>query len=170
MLKLLGAFCVVAGSGWLGLCAVGRLRRRERTLERLGMALGWLAEELAFRLTPLPDLLGKLAAEQTGPVGLFFRDALAGLERNREGGLRQSWRQAMVRRLDFLKEEERQVLVEAGQVLGRFDAGAQAEALRRAVRRLDAIRSKAGEDTGRLSRVYTALGLSAGAALALVLL
>lgn len=170
MLKLLGTFCVVAGSGWLGLCAVGRLRRRERTLECLRLALGWLADELAFRLTPLPDLLGRLAREQAGPVGLFLQDVLAGLERDREGGLRQSWRQAMVRQLSFLKEEERQVLLEVGQTLGRFDAQAQAQALNRALRRLDAILAKAGEETGRLSRVYTALGLSAGAAVALVLL
>lgn len=170
MLKLLGSALVMAGALWCGLRAVDRLRRRGRALEDLRAGLVWMEEELAFRLTPLPRLLERLAREQTGAVALFFQDALSGLRRDPEEGLRQSWRQAMVRRLDFLKEEERQVLIEVGQTLGRFDAKAQRQVLSQAARRLDAIRTQAEAETRRLGRVYTSLSLALGAAVVLVLL
>lgn len=170
MLKLMGAGLVMAGAARWGLCAVGQLRRRVRTLEGLRASLMWLEEELTFRLTPLPALLERLGREQPGAVGQFFQDALTGLRRDPEEGLRQSWRQAMVRRLDFLKEDERQTLMEVGQTLGRYDAKAQTQALARAARRLDAIRTQAEEDARRLGRVYAALSLAAGAAVVLVLL
>ena len=169
MLKLLGAVLVIAGAGWCGLVAVGRLRRRVRTLEELRAGLVWLEEELTFRLSPLPGLLERLGRERPGAVGLFFQDVLEGLRRDPEEGLRQSWRQAMVRRLDSLKEEERQVLIEVGQTLGRFDAKTQGQTLTQAARRLDRIRTRAEEDVRRLGRVYTALSLAAGAAVVLVL-
>lgn len=170
MLRMLGAALVMAGALWCGLAAVARLRRREGTLESLRASLLWLSEELTFRLTPLPTLLERLARERPGAVGLFYRDALAGLRRDPEAGLRQSWRAAMVRQLDVLAEEERQILVEVGQTLGRYDAQAQAQALSQAAARLDAIRVQAQEETHRLGRVYTALSLAAGAAVTLVLL
>ena len=169
MLKLLGAALIMAGAGWCGLGAVGRLRRRVRTLEALRSALVWLEEELTFRLSPLPELLERLGRERPDPVGPFFQDVLTGLRRDPEEGLRQSWRQAMVRRLDILTEEERQILIEVGQTLGRFDAKAQGQALRQAARRLDGIRAHAQEDLKRLGRVYIALSLAAGAAVVLVL-
>ena len=170
MLKLLGAALVMAGAGWCGFCAVGQLRRRVRVLEGLRASLVWLEEELTFRLSPLPSLLERLGREQPGAVGLFFKDVLTGLRQDPEDGLRRSWRQAMVRRLELLKEEERQVLMEVGQTLGRYDVKAQGQALARAARRLDAIRAQAGEDVRRLSRVYATLSLAAGAAVVLVLL
>ncbi len=169
MLKLMGAALVMAGAAWCSVRAVGRLRLRVRTLEELGAGLIWMEEELRFRAGPLPQLLERLGRERPDPTGAFFREALEGLRREPEAGLRQSWRQAMVRRLDPLKEEERQVLLEVGQTLGRYDAQAQAAALARAVRRLDAIRAQAEEDLRRLGRVYAVLSLAAGAAVVLVL-
>lgn len=170
MLKLLGSVLVMAGALWCGAGAVGQLRRRVRALENLRAGLVWMEEELAFRLTPLPKLLEHLGREQTGAVALFFQDALAGLRQDPEEGLRQSWRQAMVRRLDFLREEERQVLMEVGRTLGRFDAKTQRQALAQAARRLDAIRAGAEGESKRLGRVYASLSFALGAAVVLVLL
>lgn len=170
MLKLLGGLLIMAGALWCGVSAVERLRRRVRALEDLRASLAWLSEELTFRLTPLPGLLERLGRDRHGPVGLFYQEVLAGLAQDPEGGLRQSWRRAMVLQLDFLKEEERQVLVEVGQTLGRYDARAQAQFLEQATGRLDAIHTQAREEARRLGRVYTTLSLAAGAALVLVLL
>ncbi len=170
MLKLLGGLLIMAGALWCGVSAVERLRRRVRVLEDLRASLVWLSEELTFRRSPLPKLLEQLARERSGPVELFYREALAGLSQDPEGGLQQSWRRAMVLQLDFLREEERQVLVEVGKTLGRYDAGAQAQVLAQAARRLETIRAQAGEEARGLGRVYTALSLAAGAALVLMLL
>lgn len=170
MLRMLGGLLIMAGALWCGVSAVECLRRRARTLVELRASLVWLAEELTFRLTPLPKLLEHLSRDRQGSVGLFYQETLAGLGRDPEGGLRESWRRAMVLQLDFLKEDERQVLVEVGQTLGRYDAQAQAQVLNQAAGRLETIHAQAVEDARRLGRVYTSLSLAAGAALVLVLL
>lgn len=169
MLKLIGAVFVLLGSAWCGIGAVGRLRERTRTLERLRGAFCCLEEELAFRLTPLPALLERLSQREDGRVSRFFRETLEGLCADPEGGLRQSWRRAMVRQLPMLQEEERQVLLEVGETLGRYDVQAQRQVLRQAMDRLEDCRRRAGQEEHRLGRVYAALSLAGGAAVILVL-
>lgn len=169
MLKLTGAFCVLLGAAWWGLGAVGQLRERTRTLERLRGALCYLEEELAFRLTPLPALLERLSQRGEGRVSRFFQETLAGLRADPEGGLRPSWRRAMVRQLSILQEEERQTLLEVGEILGRYDAQAQRQILRQAVERLEEQCRRSSQEERRLGRVYAALSLAGGAAVILVL-
>ncbi len=170
MLKLLGAGCVLAGALWCGLDGAGRLSRRARTLEELHAALSWLAEELAFRLPPLPRLLEELGGTCQGETGRFFQEALRLLRADPEGGAYQSWRQALARCLTALRPEERQALLEVGRALGRFDAQTQRQALLQGCRRLAAFREEARGEARRLGRVYLALSLAGGTAIILMLL
>lgn len=169
MLKLLGCAFVMAGALWCGAGAVGELRRRAQALEELRAGLVWLEEELAFRLTALPQLLGQLGESRQGEVGRFFQAAAQGLAEDPEGGLRQSWRRAMVRQLPLLRPEERQALLELGQTLGRYDGQTQRQALARCARRLCVFRDEARAEVKRLGKVYAALSLAGGAAVILVL-
>lgn len=170
MLKLLGALCVMTGALGCGSGAVGGLRRRAQALEELHASLVWLEEELTFRMAPLPQLLERLGGDRPGEVGCFFQETAKGLEEDPEGGLYQSWRQAMVRRLPMLRPEERQVLLEVGQTLGRYDAQTQRQALGRGARRLAALREEARGEARRLGKVHAALSLAGGAAAILVLI
>lgn len=170
MLKLLGAFCVMAVSLWCGAQAVGGLRRRVRALEELHAGLVWLEEELTFRLTPLPQLLERLGRDRRGEAGRFFQEVDRLLRLDPEGGLHQSWRRAMVRHLSLLKAEERQALLEVGQTLGRYDARTQGQTLARCARRLAALRDEAQGEAQRLGKVYTALSAAGGAMVILVLI
>lgn len=170
MLKLAGAFCVLLGAAWWGLGAVRQLRERTRTLERLRGALSYLEEELAFRLTALPVLLERLSQREDGRASRFFEEVLEGLRLDPEGGVRQSWRRAMVRQLPMLTEEERQTLLEVGETLGRYDAQAQRQVLKQAEERLEDCRRRSAQEERRLGRVYAALSLAGGAALILVLI
>lgn len=76
----------------------------------------------------------------------------------------------MTRCLPMLRSEERQVLIEVGQSLGRYDAQTQSRVLARAVRQLEGYRQAAREEARRLGRVYATLAVAGGAALVLVLL
>ena len=170
MLKLLGAGCVMAGALWWGFGAVGQLHRRARALEELHAGLVWLEEELTFRLTPLPQLLEQLGKSRHGETGRFFQEVDRLLQRDPEGGLHQSWRQAMVQHLDLLQVEDRQVLLEVGQTLGRYDVQTQRQALARCTRRLAGFRDEARGEVSRLGKVYTALSLAGGIMAVLVLI
>lgn len=169
MLKLLGAGCVMAGALWCGVGAVGDLRRRAQALEELHAGLAWLEEELTFRLTPLPRLLEQLGQDRQGEAGRFFQETAFLLQHDPEGGLHQSWRRAMVKYLGTLRPEERQVLLEVGQTLGRYDVQTQRQALSRSARRLAAFRDEAQGEVRRLGKVYAALSLAGGVMVILVL-
>lgn len=170
MLKWMGSLCVMAGALCWGLGAARELGRRVETLEGLREGLSDLDRELTFRLAPLPALLEQLGKEKTGAAGDFFRTAFLQWQKDPEGGLHQSWRLAMTKCLSLLRSEERQVLLEVGQTLGRYDAQTQSKALARAVRRLEGYRQAAREEAQRLGRVYATLAIAGGAALVLVLL
>lgn len=169
MLKLLGALCVMAGALWCGTGAIGGLRRRAQALGELHGSLVWLEEEMTFRMAPLPQLLEQLGKDRQGEVSQFFQETARSLQRDPEGGLYPSWRQAMVRYLPLLRQEERQVLLEVGQTLGRYDVQTQRQALSRGARRMAVFRDEARGEVKRLGKVYAALSLAGGAAVILVL-
>ena len=160
----------MAGALWFGMGAVSGLRRRAQALEELHAALAWLEEELTFRLTPLPQLLERLGKDRQGEAGRFFQETATLLKSDPEGGLHQSWRQAMVQHLELLHPEERQVLLEVGQTLGRYDVQTQRQALSRCTRRLAGFRDEARSEVRRLSKVYAALSLAGGAMVILMLI
>ena len=61
-----------------------------------------------------------------------------------------------------LKEEDRRILSEAGQILGRYDGEDQRRALAGLLVRLEDQAQEARDEEKRLFRVYTALGVTAG--------
>lgn len=170
MFKLMGSVCVMAGALCWGFGATRELSRRVETLEDLREGLCELDRELTFRLAALPEVLERLGKERPGAAGEFFQTAFRNWQKAPENGLYQGWRRAMTQCLPLLRSEERQVLLEVGQVLGRYDAQTQSKALARAARRLEGYRQTAREEARRLGRVYATLAVAGGAALVLVLL
>ena len=65
----MGALLTVGGGAFLGFDAHRRLRRRARVLRQLAGALEQMDREIAFRLTPMPQLMEELAADYPPPVG-----------------------------------------------------------------------------------------------------
>ena len=129
--------------------AVQRLTGGRRSLARLN-------RELTFALRPLPDLLADLRA--VGPAGDFFAACREGLEES----WAEAWQTALEETHLPLQEEDRQILREAGEVLGRYDGGSQGQALEGLTARLEENLAQARGDEDRLFRVYLALGITAG--------
>ena len=61
-----------------------------------------------------------------------------------------------------IKEEDRQILRETGEILGRYDGESQRLALEGLLARLEENLHQARADQERLFRVYLALGMTAG--------
>lgn len=169
MLRVMGAVLVMAGTVGLGWRGVQRLGERVEALRGLQGAVAYLEEELAFRFTPLPQLLEQLSQNRKGAVGAFFGKMGKKMEQC-DVPLRQSWRQAVEETLPMLKDEERQTVAELGEVLGQYDAQTQAQALKLAGERLAGSYMAAQEERGRLGKVYLALGVAGGLVTVLMLM
>ena len=136
-----------------------------------GGALGQLERELTFRLTPMPELMERLARQSQGPAAYLFAHCRDHLWELGEKSFGQLWREALDGEPDLLLDErESQILLELGEVLGRYDVEGQSGALRNAVLELGRCLAGEEEEQRRLGRVYTTLGLGSGAMLVILLL
>ena len=169
MLRLLGAALLVAGCGGLGFSAAGRLARRVGVLRALLGALEGMERELSFRLTPMPELLER-AAESPPPAGELFARCRARLDELGERPLSQLWRESVEDTPLGLTGPALLALEELGDVLGRYDGEEQRAALARTRAELGRALEQAREESEKQGRMYRALGLTAGAMLAILLL
>lgn len=169
MWKLVGAVLVAAGSGWLGLSAASGLTRRLRAVQAMISGLELLERELWERGAALPELMAALAQRCSQPAAGFFQACAQGCAKLDQVPFGESWRQA-VDGLELLSPEARAALLPLGEVLGRYEADSQRQALEHARQALEREELRAEEERRRLGRVYQALGLSGGAFLVILLL
>ncbi len=123
--------------------------------------------EILFRRTPLPVLVDALERACGGRTAAFYRATL----QSAGEGLTLSTAAARHRgrlRRDGLSREDADVVLEVCAVLGRYDGATQAEAINRAVARLEDAAVQAREDAEAKGKLYRALGVTAGIVLALI--
>ena len=166
MLRLMGAGCIVAGSGAFGFAMAAASRREERQLRQLLGALEYLSCELSYRLTPLPNLCRGAAEGRGGAVSDFFLLLARELEKQTEPDVQACVRAA----LDYMElpASMGRILTELGQTLGRFDLPGQLRGLELSIRETEQALRTVREGAPERRRSWQTLGLCAGAALAIL--
>lgn len=167
--KWIGALLIMAGCGAFGLGLCAHHRAEEESLRKLIRALDYMACELQFRMTPLPELC-RLAGQESGGQ---LRRVLTDLARELDTGLDTQVSSAMARVIENFPElpgYTRENLNLLGSSLGRFDLEGQKSGL-------DAVRCACRRDLDTLNqnrdnrlRSYQTLALCTGAALAILLI
>lgn len=169
MIRVLGA-AMVAGCGiWFGNHQAGRLVQRVQVLEMLKDSLGQLRRELELRRTPLPQLFQELSVNTSWPVNKLFSGCAAALEQGGPGGLPQIWTSS-VEQIPCLEQEEQRILASLGYVLGRYPGTEQGQAIAAVCRELEQRVQAARAESGRLGKVYRAVGAAGGGFLIILLL
>lgn len=166
--KWIGALLIIAGCGAFGLRLCAHHRAEEESLLKLIRALDYMACELQFRMTPLPELC-RMAGQESGGL---LRRVLTDLARELDTGMDTDVSSALGRVLETVPElprHSRENLLLLGSSLGRFDLEGQKSGL-------DAVRSACRRDLEALNqnrdnrlRSYQTLALCTGAALAILL-
>ena len=169
MIRLVGAILVAFGAAWLGLSAAAELGRRVRRLKSLSIGLELLERELWERGAPLPEAFLELSHRTEEPAAALFAqcaDACGALDRE---PFSEAWRR-LVGTLEGVAPEGKAALLPLGEVLGRYEAQGQREAIVQARAALERAYVRAEEEKGRMGRVYQALGLTGGGFLVILLL
>lgn len=167
MMKLLGGALIVLAAGWTGLEPVLRLRRRQRVLDSLSLAMELLRAELRSSLAPLPELFAAAARSMEGVTSSFFQQLAQDM---RERPLATPM-QLMRARLPILGLEpwECAILLELGNALGCYDLESQLRLLDAAQLRLQQAAEHCGKQILGEGRSWGTLGICTGLALAIVL-
>ena len=169
MVQLLGAVLVAAGCAWLGFGAAASLSRRAEGLEDMASALALLERELELGAPPLPALMEELARRAPEGASPMFQGCCQGLERLDEEDFSSLWRR-LAAGCDDLGREGQTCLARLGDVLGRYDAREQRQAVAAVRLRLEELADQSRAERRSQGRVYQTLGLSGGAFLIILLL
>ena len=158
---------ILAGCGGCGLWMAQNYKREERYLRQLHRLLDIMVCELAYRRTPLPQLLRMTAESAQGELKRLLQTLSAELEKQivPDAGCCMA---ATLRRFTRLPRETKAVLEILGGSLGRFDLEGQLD-------ELNAVKAECSRrlehhcaDRDNRIRNYQTLGLCAGAALAIL--
>ena len=170
MIRLMGTALLAGGAALLGVSAACRTRSRVRDLQMLAEGLRAILRELSYRLAPLPELLSG-AKEQSGErVQMFFALCAQGAEHLNGRTFQTVWEQAAEASQMCLEREDWQCLAPLGHVLGRYDCESQRQALESSLGRLEERCREAAEQSQKLGKLYSVLGLTAGAFLVILLM
>lgn len=169
MIRALGAAMVSFGALWAGWRAVEELRGRVRAAEAVIDGLELLERELWERGTALPELLEDLSGRTREPASALFSQCARAC---RELGPCPLWGQLAAADHGAAGAESggTAALLPLGEVLGRYEADGQREALKRAEEALERERERAEKERDRMGRVYQTLSLAGGAFLVILLL
>ena len=166
--KWIGAVLIICGCGLVGFSMSAAFRREERELRNLLAALDYMAWQLQYRATALPELCLQVASEQGGCIGRLFTNLAQELAAQVSPDVRSCLAAAAATAGNLPVRIEKAICI-LGSSLGRFDLESQLQGFE-AVRtfcRTELETMSAGRDA-RL-RSYQTLGLCAGAALAILL-
>jgi len=169
-MRAVGALLILCACGKLGLEQALRLHRRVRSLTALIDALSLLRAEIVQNLRPLPALMELLSRRAPRAARPLFHAVYAELDRLGEEPFSALWNDGVqrARRELFLREEECEALCALGAVLG-GTAQEQDRAVALCLTRLSDFLRGARARVGERSRLYAALGFSAGFLLVILL-
>lgn len=167
MLKLAGALMIGAGCTGLGFHAAWRLLRRDRLLRSFLGVAEQIKTEIGSRLTALPELLEHLKRDRP-EMEDFFRRIESSWNKKDYLGFAEAWREAL-EELD-LTLEDKLLLAEIGNALGRYDAGTQVGALELTINALRHQQENARDFWKKNAKLYRVLGIAAGVTAVILIL
>lgn len=166
-MKWIGAILVIAGCGGFGFHVANNLRRQEKLLRRLMQILEYMACELEFRQTALPELCRKVSNIADGAVQKLFLTLAGELERQVMPDAAHCM-DAALEQTTNLPGCAVGLLRDLGKTLGSFDLAGQLKGLAAAREQcIQLLTQMEAERDVRLRSIQT-LGLCGGAALAIL--
>ncbi len=169
MIKMLGATLLVCGATVIGFLAASELSVRVRVLSGFLMAFSLMRAEIEERLSPINEVLEKISEVAPPPLDAFFKVCAEEKEKKKDVPLSVIWSKNLLKAECLkLKTNEREVLSEAGSILGRFSAAEQTKQIGMLIRRTESFLESAENDKKRLGGVYTKLGFICGMALVII--
>lgn len=172
MLKLMGSVMIFGACAALGLSARQSLRKRVGAADAMLIALSLIGSEISCCRTPLPEIFDALAENENPTVRLIFRGLQRRLREQNGLSLAYIWRMNLRdnRAEAGLGAAECDILCDAANYLGRYDAAEQVAGLEQVARRLAASRDAAASELQNKGNLYRTCGIALGILVILVLL
>lgn len=166
--KLIGAILVIAGFGCVGYIIVATHKKTVKLMQQLIAVFEYMECELAYRMTPLPELFRKIS-DDCGPLKQFFSVLADELEDQISPDVT-CCVDAALTQVNDIPELVRRGVVEFGKNAGCFDVDGQIKGIVSVKESCISLLSAYTRDQDIRLRNYQALALCAGAAVVILLL
>lgn len=168
MMRVMGAALLALGGGYMGFRASEELSHRAAVLDDLTASLALLEQNLSLGGYGLCECFRTLANRGGGEVRNFFSSCAEGMGALEKTPFPALW-SGLCGELP-IGAEGQHILCRLGEVLGRCEAERQVRALRSAGEALSRLSGELREQYRCQGKVFQAVGVSAGAFLAILLL
>lgn len=168
-IKLFGGALIMIACGAFGFYLAMSYKKEERNLRQLLRMVEYLSCELQYRMTPLPQLCRQGALECSGTLKNIFLSFADEMDKQVSADARTCMNTVLARYSD-LPVHSTYILQQLANCLGRFDLAGQIKDLQMVSAECEERRSEMIKNKDSRLRIYQALGLCAGAALAILLI
>ena len=166
-IKWVGAILIFVSCGGFGFLTASAYKRQEASLLQLCKILEYMAWELEYRLTPLPELCANVSRQSKSTLGSVF----SLLARELEGQIAPDVEHcvtAVLKKTQDLPSLTVTAMTQLGASLGQYDLSGQLKGLEAVGKYCSHELQRLGVRREERLRGYQTLGLCAGAALAIL--
>ena len=167
--KLLGALVITLSCGGVGFSMAMSHRNQVRSLQELIAAVSFMKSELEYRCVPLPELCRKTAQVAKGSMVRFLLELSKELDSQICPDVNACVNNALTKSGRH-PDQTRNIILKLSLTLGCFSLSGQIEGFERAIQQAEKELQELTFDQDKRLRRYQTLGLSAGAALAILLI
>lgn len=170
-MKLLGALLIIFSTSWMGMLGGRRLADRPRQLEKLRSDLMLLEMEINYSITPLPQVLQKLASYSHWPINYLWQRTFDNLSNGEGLTAEEAW----IRSLESfaskaaLSNNDFTILKDFGSGLGLANRQEQVKKFKLLQEQLRAHQKEAEQIKQKSERIWRTMGVLGGIALVILL-
>lgn len=170
LVKTIGSILIIGCSVIFGINQRSRLERRVKILEELISALDIMHSEISCMCTSTGELLTRICKITRGEVHSFFESCSQIHKNSSDMPFSLVWNRAVKESALELTPQEKQVLSELGNSLGRYNADETLRAILHTKRNLEGYLKCATLAREKLGKLYGNLSIISGVALVIILI
>jgi stage III sporulation protein AB len=170
MIKVIGAFLILAVTTWIGFELARKYSNRPKQLRQLKVALQSLEAEIMYGHTPLYEAMDNVAHLSKEPLSTFFHSFSKQLQ-DGAPSVKEAWKSSLdeVWARTALREEEYEVLRQFGETLGQHDRESQQKHIKLAIHHLEKEEKEAKDNQHKYEKMMKSLGFLSGLLLIILL-
>ncbi|MNI24914.1 stage III sporulation protein SpoAB [compost metagenome] len=171
MFKFVGAVLILIAAAMFGFVQALHYARRPKQIRQMIGALQRMETEIIYALTPLPEALITLSKQLQEPLASLFSLTADRLKRLEGVSTREIWQQTVyeVWRRSSMKQQEREIVLQLGSVLGITDRSDQIKHLRLAISQLQTEEQESRDEQKRYETMWKSLGVLIGALIVILM-
>lgn len=167
MLKFWGGTLVIVGCSYLGLIKAQSFKKNVCLTQDFILALSYLKREITQHQNYLPDILLSLSEKEYTTTGHYFKQLLLQLEDSNPFVTK--WENSLQYE-GKLPEKLSEILEPLGRILGQYDSDEQGRSIANILEHLSQLKDTQEEESKRLGKVYSAMGITLGFFLVILLI